>query len=279
MTTYYYSSELYHHGVKGQKWGLRRFQNEDGSLTVAGREHYGYGQARADRAKSEAASAHRLANIYVNAMNRKAENRQARYEKHPTLSTKSRAHRAASEAKTATKLAKAYTDAMDKKAAKRQAQADYYKTEEGQVKLKARQEKIKKAAIAGAAVAATALAAYGAYKYSESQKNKKFAAAKEYGAKYYASMFDKFDTKAYAADRTVDRNMNYFHNTKAAAKEVRKSEHGYSNAGYSRSTRLNELADQYYNTAADAARRRSEYERSAQGFETKYNQYRNRKRK
>lgn len=162
---YTYNSEtLYHHGIPGQKWGLRRFQNEDGSLTAAGREHYGYGQARADRAKYEAASAHRLADRYVNAMNRKAENRQARYEKHPTLSTKSRAHRAASEAKTATKLAKVYTDAMDKKAAKRQAQADYYKTEEGQAKLKARQEKIKKAAIAGAAVAATALAAYGVYK-------------------------------------------------------------------------------------------------------------------
>ena len=26
-------NELYHHGIKGQKWGVRRFQNEDGSLT------------------------------------------------------------------------------------------------------------------------------------------------------------------------------------------------------------------------------------------------------
>lgn len=25
------SSELYHHGIKGQKWGVRRFQNKDGS--------------------------------------------------------------------------------------------------------------------------------------------------------------------------------------------------------------------------------------------------------
>jgi len=29
-----------HHGIKGQKWGTRRWQNEDGSLTPAGREHY-----------------------------------------------------------------------------------------------------------------------------------------------------------------------------------------------------------------------------------------------
>lgn len=38
------SSELYHHGIKGQKWGIRRWQNEDGSLTKEGYEHYGYGK-------------------------------------------------------------------------------------------------------------------------------------------------------------------------------------------------------------------------------------------
>ena len=32
--------ELYHHGIKGQKWGVRRYQNKDGSLTNAGRKHY-----------------------------------------------------------------------------------------------------------------------------------------------------------------------------------------------------------------------------------------------
>ena len=37
---------LQHHGIKGQKWGVRRFQNEDGSLTAAGRERYGYGSQR-----------------------------------------------------------------------------------------------------------------------------------------------------------------------------------------------------------------------------------------
>ena len=30
-------NELYHHGIKGQKWGVRRFQNKDGSLTAAGK--------------------------------------------------------------------------------------------------------------------------------------------------------------------------------------------------------------------------------------------------
>ena len=37
---------LEHHGTKGQKWGNRRFQNSDGSLTPLGRLHYGVGAAR-----------------------------------------------------------------------------------------------------------------------------------------------------------------------------------------------------------------------------------------
>lgn len=35
------SDELAHFGTKGMKWGQRRFQNEDGSLTALGRERYG----------------------------------------------------------------------------------------------------------------------------------------------------------------------------------------------------------------------------------------------
>lgn len=35
------SDELYHHGIKGQRWGIRRYQNDDGSLTEAGRKRYG----------------------------------------------------------------------------------------------------------------------------------------------------------------------------------------------------------------------------------------------
>lgn len=37
---------LAHHGVKGQKHGVRQWQNKDGSLTPAGRIHYGVGAAR-----------------------------------------------------------------------------------------------------------------------------------------------------------------------------------------------------------------------------------------
>lgn len=40
MEIYSKDGTLYHHGIKGQKWGKRRFQNQDGSLTPAGEKRY-----------------------------------------------------------------------------------------------------------------------------------------------------------------------------------------------------------------------------------------------
>lgn len=34
-------NSLTHHGTKGMRWGIRRYQNKDGSLTAAGKKRYG----------------------------------------------------------------------------------------------------------------------------------------------------------------------------------------------------------------------------------------------
>lgn len=38
--------DLQHHGIKGMRWGVRRYQNPDGTYTAAGRSRYGYGNGR-----------------------------------------------------------------------------------------------------------------------------------------------------------------------------------------------------------------------------------------
>lgn len=41
MNDYLKTKEFYHSGIKGMKWGIRRYQNEDGTLTEEGKERYG----------------------------------------------------------------------------------------------------------------------------------------------------------------------------------------------------------------------------------------------
>lgn len=65
MKTYYVgnmlvSDELYHHGIKGQKWGIRRYQNPDGSLTAEGRRRFA-GQSLGKYAKDSNSILRKLA--------------------------------------------------------------------------------------------------------------------------------------------------------------------------------------------------------------------------
>lgn len=42
---------LEHHGIKGQKWGVRRYQNDDGSLTALGKKRLAKGEVKVDKPK------------------------------------------------------------------------------------------------------------------------------------------------------------------------------------------------------------------------------------
>lgn len=46
-------NELYHHGILGQKWGIRRYQNEDGSLTPDGEKRYAKAALRSRTVRRE----------------------------------------------------------------------------------------------------------------------------------------------------------------------------------------------------------------------------------
>lgn len=47
------NNELYHHGTKGMKWGVRRYQNKDGSLTTAGKKRQRDNSPEADAKRKE----------------------------------------------------------------------------------------------------------------------------------------------------------------------------------------------------------------------------------
>lgn len=61
-----YQDYLCHHGVKGQKWGVRRYQNADGSLTNAGKKRLAKDLKKDYKKNYSSAQPYRTSNIYDN---------------------------------------------------------------------------------------------------------------------------------------------------------------------------------------------------------------------
>ena len=67
-----YSDELAHHGIKGQKWGVRRYQNKDGTLTAAGKKRISKQYKKeAQKAMSDLSKQHEK--MYIDAHNKAAD--------------------------------------------------------------------------------------------------------------------------------------------------------------------------------------------------------------
>lgn len=79
------NGELYHWGVKGQKWGVRRYQNKDGTLTPAGKKRRKDTFNWSDDAKEAARIKKKSVNEMSNAELQKLNNRQNLERQHAQL--------------------------------------------------------------------------------------------------------------------------------------------------------------------------------------------------
>lgn len=190
------NGELYHHGIKGQRWGYRRFQNEDGSLTAAGRQRY---LTDVDSAKKEAREA------------------KANYNK---LNSSGAAYNVISKAKVESDLASRRLENekikerlnKEKKVSKSRQQAiDKYKgqglsQEEAEIAAY-KNARTKKIIAIAAATAVTAAAAYAGYKYYQNNIDKKIKA--DTVLQNISRFSDKGVNDAFYASMTKSDNNKY----------------------------------------------------------------------
>lgn len=181
-----YSNELYHHGVKGQVHGVRKYQNEDGSLTPLGRIHYGIGQGKekakavlnsaANKAKSIGSSAASKGKIMVSYAKNAAVKSAPKLKSAAKTGLKVGAAAGAGAAAIAGgALAGAAIKKHNRKTERKERRAERreIRREKNHEKFKKRVRKAAVKTAIGAALAITGIGAYGGAKLSDARYKKK----------------------------------------------------------------------------------------------------------
>lgn len=136
MWQYNYSSELYHYGVMGMKWGVRRYQNKDGSLTKAGKKRYFKEVKKITKAKQNddySTVVDEVSKITKNALSKETINAKNEFDRIVKENFKRLGNKAPDETTVWRKAQKQAADNYVKKELNRNP--DYYTTERDRYKL------------------------------------------------------------------------------------------------------------------------------------------------
>lgn len=211
----YYDDVLEHHGILGQKWGVRRFESASGHLTAAGKNRYNSIDGKYQKVKKVAAA---LTDPMRNAKGGPVKDNVER----------GNALRRKYGKKTTFENNQEYIKPVED--ASRKANSSDTKTTE----KKGLTDKQKKMIVAGAAVVGTALTAYGGYKLYQAMDKK---ATEGLSQKYKAESI-KLTDKKYDA---IDRMTKWQGNASNYANERNDSSHSSAVRDYAEKARQESL--------------------------------------